>query len=192
MITVRLFVAMELSPESRRALCRTSDALRAQTPGWRDEKWVPHHALHATASFLGDVDESLVPSLCEALEQSLKGMSAAQGVLGPLEPKPSVSRARHVWARVDDPDGSLREIARRVADAVRPFHCVEERRDFVGHVTIVRFRRARRVRQTVLDSSRQQADCDGGLMSVGAVTLYESRLEAGGPTYRKVWCKTLI
>src|SRR5207248_1568292 len=62
----RLFVAVDLGAEVRRALEALEGELRPQA---RDARWVAPENAHLTLAFLGGMEEAAVPGLSEALGQ---------------------------------------------------------------------------------------------------------------------------
>jgi 2'-5' RNA ligase len=116
----RLFVAI-WPPEE--LLERLMDLERPKDPG---VKWVPRENLHITLRFLGDAD---VDEVRERLDDVLLPMATA--LLGPAF---DLRAERSIMLPVAGVD----ELAEVVEQAVRGVGTANERRRFVGHLTVAR------------------------------------------------------
>ncbi len=116
----RLFVAI-WPPEE--LLERLADIERPKDPG---VKWVPQENLHITLRFLGDAD---VDEVIERLDDVL--LPTATAVLGPAFDLRAERSIMLPVAGVDD-------LAEVVEQAVRGVGTANERRRFVGHLTLAR------------------------------------------------------
>jgi 2'-5' RNA ligase len=116
----RLFVAI-WPPEE--LLERLTDLERPKDPG---VKWVPRENLHITLRFLGDAD---IDEVIERLDEVLLPMATA--VLGPAFDLRAERSIVLPVVGVDD----LAEVVER---AVRGVGTANERRRFVGHLTLAR------------------------------------------------------
>jgi 2'-5' RNA ligase len=116
----RLFVAI-WPPEE--LLERLADIERPKDPGVR---WLPQENLHITLRFLGDADADEVR---ERLDDVLLPMATA--LLGPAF---DLRAERSIMLPVAGVD----ELAEVVEQAVRGVGTANERRPFVGHLTLAR------------------------------------------------------
>jgi 2'-5' RNA ligase len=116
----RLFVAI-WPPEE--LLERLTDLERPKDPG---VKWVPRENLHITLRFLGD---AAIDDVIERLDEVLLPMATA--VLGPAFDLRAERSIMLPVAGVDD-------LAEVVEQAVRGVGTANERRRFVGHLTLAR------------------------------------------------------
>jgi 2'-5' RNA ligase len=171
--TARLFVALELPSAARDALVRWRASVLSEVPGLR---LVRPEDLHATLCFLGsrpvgDVD----------------GISAACGVVAG-EPVVDSAFGEGLWlparrprvlaVALRDDDGVLAEVQSALSRAlVAGGWYAPESRSFLAHVTVARVGRDARVRAVELPAPPSLAV--GG----SVVTLYRSRLGAGGARY---------
>lgn len=166
---LRLFVALALPAEVRSELER-----------WRPEvegvRFVGVADLHVTLCFLGSVEAADAGDVLDACGV-VAGMAPASLRLGDalwLPPR----RPRVLAVGVDDVDGALAAVQARLSSALaaggwyRP-----EARPFLSHVTVARVRRGARVRAMALEPPRPVA------FTGDAVTVFRSRLSAGGARY---------
>ena len=170
---LRLFVALELPREARDALAAFRD--RAGGDVWRPLR---DEALHLTLAFLGHRPAEDVEVVREVLRVSGGGAAAVPLVLGDallLPPR----RARVLCAEVDDVDGALSALQRRVsADLVEAGVYEAERRPFRAHATVARLRSGARAPREWSGGGPEPVAFDGG-----PLTLFRSHLGRDGAAY---------
>lgn len=167
--TRRLFIALDLPDEVRRALAALS--LTLPLPRRAAEE-----TLHLTLVFLGDlngdaaeeVDARLRELKVAPFDMSLQGVGLFGG-----------SRPRVVWAGTA-PCPELEALHTRVVGAVRRAGVQPEARRFMPHVTLGRFAPGQadlpRLESAVAGATSFRA----GPWRVGQITLYQSRLHPDG------------
>lgn len=168
-LTLRLFVAGELPGEVRRALAAWQEAELASHDGLRLNR-----SLHLTLCFLGDVARDAVPGLVAALG----AVSFAPLPLALGEPLflPEHGAKRVVALRLADPTGALAELQSRVSAALAALGVYEpERRPYLPHLTVARFRRKGH------PFSLHNVNIPEFLMT--RIVLYSSLLERGGAVH---------
>lgn len=182
---MRLFVALELSAESRRELSRRIAALRNRLPRAR---WVDPEILHLTLLFLGDTEADKVPALTSHLAEAFDRPSFSVRVEGGGTFPPN-RPARVAWVGIEVWEGeptALVDLQAAVsAAAVQAVGFVPEERAFTPHVTL-----ARCSDSWPRDAAEKFAAAFPG--AVGAPfpvhrgLLLESKLSPRGPQYREV------
>jgi RNA 2',3'-cyclic 3'-phosphodiesterase len=170
----RLFAALELPAEARRAL--EAFRVRAADPEvWRP---VPTASLHVTLAFLGPTDDELVDPVAAALEAAA-GPAPRLALDGALLLPPR--RPRVLGADVADPDGTLAALQARVSDALAATGAyAPEGRPFRAHVTVARLRPRRHAPRT------PPAGPEPVAFTATAFSLYASRLHPGGARYESL------
>ena len=143
--TVRLFVALEFSPE---VICRlsaaqatlrsinSSSASRSANKDRNKLRYVEPALMHVTVKFIGEVSVDVLPSICAALE----GIPPCQPFLlsaGPVVADSS-TRPRTLWSRIADPSGSAARLQAAIDAALVPLGIARERRKFLAHITVAR------------------------------------------------------
>jgi RNA 2',3'-cyclic 3'-phosphodiesterase len=178
---MRLFVGVDLPGQVKDVLSSVVERLRPEAPA---AKWVPRDNLHLTMSFLGEIDESRVPGILDALAE------AAGNEPGPIDTVlegsgafPSPRRARVLWVGLGDPHGRLASLAGAVASQLEPLGFPQEKRPWTPHLTIARFR------QPMNTSTMSGARIEPVAFIVSAVTLFRSRLARPSPRYEVVATK---
>jgi RNA 2',3'-cyclic 3'-phosphodiesterase len=180
---VKLFVAVEIGQEVQHAASRVIEELRRRTgqsaPRAR-VTWVKPEQLHITVRFIGHVDAAMSERLLAALERPLDvpAFSLAIEGTGTFPPK---RPSRVIWAGVTVGLDQLREVEREVGVRLEPLISSVIDRDYHPHVTLGRVKIPVGLRPAVLLEGLE--DTGFGVVQVGAVTLFESRLSSTGPTY---------
>lgn len=135
---VRLFLAINLPAESRRALYAAMEPLRIAAPG---VTWVNEERLHLTLKFFGERPDSDVPALSAAARAVADRHRATQLTLRGVGAFPNFRKPRVVWIGVSD--NPRLELVQH--DVERTFHELGyeiEGRVFRPHVTLARVRPA--------------------------------------------------
>lgn len=171
---MRLFVALEVPDEARRALAAFRDAA-ADPDVWRP---VRDEALHLTLAFLGNRPDGDVSTCVEVLRDAVAGPAPELRLSGSLLLPPRAARV--LCAEVADEGGRLAAIQSRVSDALaRAAVYVPEKRPFRPHITVARL--ARGARPPRGRSGLPEPD---PLPFAGAsVTLFRSQLSPHGSRY---------
>ena len=126
----RLFVALPLAPD----VAREVSALQRGLP---DVRWTSEDDLHLTLRSVGEVDH---PTFCE-IGEALTNVSMAPfdlrlAGLGQFPPRGPL---RQLWVGVEKNE-ALERLKRRVDRSLSGLDLPNDRRRFVPHVTIARFR----------------------------------------------------
>jgi 2'-5' RNA ligase len=163
---LRLFVALPLPLEPRERLVAWQTSALAAAD---DARIVPPENLHVTLAFLGSRPRSDVPAILDALR-------AAAGAAPPTLHAARYRETRSVGMVVlDDEDGRATRLAADVGERLGALGVYRpERRPWLPHVTVLRFRRAPRL-------SPQPPDLGG--VSPSEAALYTSSLRRSGAQY---------
>ncbi len=176
----RLFIAVKMSPEVAQSL----DALIRQLAGAEAEvKWVKTKNLHLTLKFLGDVDESEIPSLITGLQiVKCEKFTIEVGSIGFL---PNVRHPRVLYTDVIKGAEKLEKLASLVEKATVLLGFEPESRKFLAHLTLGRFKGMKRLNKLL-----EKIDCAKGLIfgkvSVEGIYLIKSELRPEGPQYTEL------
>ena len=163
----RLFCALRLPAETVQGL---ADWQRAAFGGVRDVRIVGEAQLHITLAFLGHRPVDEVSAILAALRRSA---AAAE------RPLLSVRRYRETRSvamlALDDEGGRAGLLARDLHDHLEALGVYErERREWLPHVTVLRFRARPRLQPALPDLER---------FSPSDAAVYLSRLRPGGAQY---------
>lgn len=176
-------MAVELGADVQAAAAAAIDELRQRivrsAPHAR-VTWVKPGHLHLTLRFIGEADAALAEKIRTVLDPPLAIPSfpltiEGTGTFPPKRPP------RVVWAGVAGGLESLRAVEGEVRTRLDPLISAEDDRDYHPHVTLGRVKNPAGLRPAVLLDGYK--DASFGVVQVGAVTLFESRLSSTGPTY---------
>jgi 2'-5' RNA ligase len=179
---MRLFFALELSPDVAEALHHATAPLRETEPGLA---WVPAVKLHLTMKFLGEVDESGAVRLAGVADALAARHRPFEMELAGVGAFPNLRRPRVVWTGVEpDPRLELLHHDLEIACDERGYEL--EGRPFRPHVTLARVRaplpteRARGFARAAREVAFSATD------AVVRLTLFESTLAPSGAGYRRL------
>lgn len=165
---LRLFVALELPDETVGRLVRWQERELAASG---DVRLVPPANLHVTLAFLGSRPAAKRDEIAAVVRET--ALEAGPIVLTPSRYRETRSVGMVV---LDDEDGRAARLAERVWHALERLGVYgRERRPWLAHVTVLRFRgRPPRLQPPVPDL---------GPVSPSELALYHSLLRPGGPQY---------
>ena len=178
---MRLFVAIELSEAVRKALSATQEKLKSECP---DVRWIPAGQLHLTVKFLGEVEDSDVLAVSQALERAAAASKPFTMRTGKCGCFPERGAVRIVWAKAIEESGLLARCLAAVEAQIEPLGFPREHRPFAAHITIGRVREDRskgRLRNVVEAHRGEEIEQD-----VLSLTLMSSALSPKGSTYTAV------
>ena len=192
---MRLFVAIELSPEVRRAVQKVQRALGAFD---RAVRWTGAEQMHLTLKFLGEVGEGDVPRVTAALERATAGSERLRLTTAPAGCFPPRGRVRIVWVGLEG-GAALLACQSAVEAALADEGFAKEERPYAPHLTIGRVREGQgregrgraaggrggegadglreRVQATAVPAVEQAA---------GAFVLMQSELQPGGAQHTRL------
>jgi 2'-5' RNA ligase len=179
----RLFVGARVSVGTANALAGAADTLarRARDAGV-DIRWVAPVNYHVTLKFLGGVREEAIAAVEDALEQAVIAVPRMTLHCARLGGFPSIEKARVVWAGVEEREGALAALAKRIDERCTRLGFPAEGRSFHAHVTLGRGRETRPLREVVLPLSEQMF----GDTRIDAITLFESETKPTGSVYKEL------
>ncbi|MBJ6763390.1 RNA 2',3'-cyclic phosphodiesterase [Myxococcaceae bacterium JPH2] len=168
---MRLFTAVTLGADVEARATEGMRALRDRAPRAR---FVQPEGLHLTLLFLGDVPESRLDSLREALEPV--GVMHAPftlsvgggGFFGPP------AHPRVLWADVRGDVTALKALQAEVAQALEPLGFTSDHAEYTAHLTLARTREPRGD-PALADCARALVGSDWGHARVDGFVLFESR-----------------
>jgi 2'-5' RNA ligase len=177
---MRLFVALDVPDETRRALGETIRRLESVCPGAR---WMQAESIHVTLRFIGHVEEAKLPAIKDSLANVKSG--------GPIEIAfrsfgffPNERRPRVFWLGIESgPD--LAALAASISSTLEPIGIPREGRAFRPHLTLARFKTEQglpKLRQMVAPLAHQSF----GNTVETQFHLYESVLNPRGAVHTKL------
>jgi len=143
--------------------------------------------LHVTLKFLGDTSRAQLPDIRRAVDDAITGEVAAPARLVGLGAFPNAARPSVLWVGLQQADHLIR-IATRLDSACDALGFAREPREFVPHLTLMRFKT--RPADAVLELLESEPETDFGEIPVEQIVFYESDFLTGGkahgPTYTQL------
>jgi 2'-5' RNA ligase len=174
---MRLFAGIPLPGPQRRSIAGNIEELRRQLPGWR---WLPGDSLHLTLCFYGEQPRMRVGEITSLLRRLASSHPPQPLISDRWGCFPNRRDPRVLWIGFARP-GSAPLLA--IAEALARKNGVSEPRPLIPHLTLAR----RKATGTPLPASLLQGLPAPGLRwSPDRLVLFESRLAADGPRYRRL------
>ena len=195
---IRVFLAVELSPELRAEVATVQQELkhRIEPEMKRDVRisWAQPALIHLTLKFLGDMDEQVIDPLLVAVEQAI-GRQIPVNV--PLErlgafPRPQSPRVLWVgpsenWERGAEAK-RIAEIHGAIEQACEGLGFLRETKPFSPHLTLARIKVGeRQVGVALAKGGVLDRPISLGSLAVESVVLMKSELKPTGSVYTKLW-----
>lgn len=186
-VTRRLFVAVDLPDEARRAVSGVADRLREQLRAAdleRAFRWVAPENLHITLRFIGAVPSADAERIIASMSAPID-CDAGLVRLGAVAAFPPGGRPRLLHVSIDDADGLLTRLRARVDERLSPLcRWAPDTRPFTPHVTLAR------ARDRHLSRLRHPSDLfhlshHAIPVPVDIATLFQSRTLPTGPVYTR-------
>lgn len=166
----KIFIEIAVPNQLRRRLVQ-------KTTEWRDFpiKWLKEENLHITVAFIGYVDESVIPDICQKVNEAVNSFESFEIIFNRIELGPSAADPKMIWLSGEpSPDlGRLNEI---IEEALG-MH-LQKHKEFHPHVTLGRIRKLKwdeLSEKPVIDEKINLA------MTVDSVSVMESK--SGGEEY---------
>ncbi|MGH9862334.1 MAG: RNA 2',3'-cyclic phosphodiesterase [Candidatus Acidiferrales bacterium] len=177
---MRLFVALELTPAIR-------DALRALVaklePTGADIRWVRSEGMHLTLKFIGEVPAEKLAPIKTALA-AVSSPAGAELAFRGLGFFPTERRPRVIWVGIEA-SANLAPLAAEIESALVPLGIPAEKRAFVPHLTLGRFKSAARLRE-LQEEIAAVSSPDFGRCEARSLALFQSRLSPKGAEYTRL------
>lgn len=182
MKTIRTFVAIPLGDEVSRKAVRL--ILRLKEPG-DGIKWVPTDNLHLTLKFLGEVDNTEVPAVCDVVRDVCADCDPFELRFAGIGGLPSIDRPKVLYAGIEDQTNSLTQIVSKLDQKYAELGFKPESRDYTPHLTLGRTRgSSRRAGDEVITRMQSEEQIEIGRMVVDQIQVIASFLDKQGPTYQ--------
>jgi 2'-5' RNA ligase len=139
----RLFVAIPVPEPVRDEIAVAQRELQPLAPHGV-VRWTKPEQMHLTLKFLGGVPADRVEELKESVQNICAGNSALRLRAKGIGFFPNARSPRVIWAGVGDEEERLADLQREIEGAVHPFAAEPGAENFVGHLTLGRFKDARR------------------------------------------------
>jgi len=175
---MRVFIAVDLPNDVRKALSDLQRALRASTSTAR---WVAPESIHVTLRFVGEVPEKRIEDIDTALTGltwkpftiTVRGVGFFPGTRSP----------RVFWAGMEAP--TMQGLAEQLDTRMERLGFEKEKRAFRPHITLARAKDTR-IDSSLVSSASKFEDHDFGSFTVDRVFLFKSTLKPSAAVYEKL------
>jgi RNA 2',3'-cyclic 3'-phosphodiesterase len=180
--TQRCFIALEIPGEIQNSLSRViSNANLSTANGFRP---VRPGMIHITLKFLGDTSLLLIPNIQRGLSEIVLHALPFEVLVKGVGAFASWDHPRTIWAGLIFPP-ELNLIASRIDQMCTLLDFPSENRPFSPHLTLARVSNQpdREKLKHAIEQLREYQNSEFGRLKVTGVTLFQSKLGAGGSVY---------
>lgn len=178
MAKIRTFICIELTEEIRQRLADLQRELKQYSA---DVRWVRPESIHLTLKFLGDVDERAINDIAQATEIACKGTPTFFIGIRQTGAFPNLRRPRVLWVDVDEPEGNLKSLHKKIEEELTSLGYPKEKRSFSPHLTIGRVKSLREIDKVT--QKLQAMDFTAGNFQASEVVVMRSELKPSGAVY---------
>jgi 2'-5' RNA ligase len=185
---MRLFIAIDIDEKVRGALSDLQRQLQRRTDEEgikkRDVKWVRPEAIHLTLKFLGEVKDEKAAEICNIVRDVSgwhRGFELDIRSVGCFGGK----AARVLWVGTGRGSEQLSQLAKGLDEQLASAGWPKETREFSGHLTVCRIKSSS-AGVKLAAMSEEYRDLELGVISVDALSVYQSQLTPKGPIYTRL------
>lgn len=166
----KIFIEISVPDQLRRRLMQ-------KTAQWSElpSKWMKEENLHLTVAFIGYVDESVIPDICQKINEVVNDFESFEIVFDKIEFGPDTENPKMVWLS-GQPNlelGKLNELVEQ-ALGMRP----QEHKEYRPHITLGRIRKLKWDELSEKPTINEKVNL---AMTVDTVSVMESK--GGGAEY---------
>ena len=182
MASTRTFVAVSPSDETRAQAAKLAAELQ---PFANDIKWVVPTNLHWTLHFLGDVQDTELPAVCDTVAAAVHEFEPFSVTASGAGAFPSAQKPRTLWLGTTQGTRELVALQAAVKSALDQLGFRGENRPYVPHLTLGRAGRRHNI-GSMANRLAELIDYPGGSTNIDEVTVLGSELARSGPTYHLI------
>lgn len=181
---IRAFLALPLDKNSHNCLADIQHRLMARIPQ-SDVRWLETANIHVTIKFLGDIQETLIPDFCQAIDHAVDDQAQFMIQAGGVGCHPNIIRPRIIWLGIQH-SFELNRLRSNVEAEFLKLRIPKEKRLYSAHLTLGRVReghsqeRVIGVGKSISTSGEQKRLLD---IPVNTICLFQSTLRPSGAEY---------
>lgn len=181
---IRLFIALDLTPEVRAAIAEVQDDLKRRLPP-KAVRWTNPGGIHLTLKFLGDTPADRVETIAQAMTVAAGSFAPFRFTVTGFGCFPNPRRASVLWVGVPEPPKALAGLQWATALQLTRLGYDKEKRAFSPHLTLGR------VNKSISGADREKlaaviAQTEVGRLGtvpVAELILFQSDLRRSGAVY---------
>lgn len=178
---MRTFIAIELDEEIKKALTKIQSEFKNID---LDIKWVKPQNIHLTIKFLGEVKESKIPEINQALKETCNYIKPFVIETENLGVFPNIKFPRVIWAGLKEENEELKKLVNLLEEKLVKLKFSKEKRGFSAHLTLGRFRSQKNKEDFI--EKLNQIKVANLRQEVKSVKLFKSTLTPQGPIYEEL------
>jgi 2'-5' RNA ligase len=171
---MRLFIAIPLSVEIKKALADCQEILKPKISG---AKWVEPEGIHLTVKFLGETNERRVGDIAACCQRVVEAVEPFQISLSGIGGFPNLVIPRVIWVGISEGKEAVCQIARDLEASLKEIGFPKEARPFSPHLTLARIKFPKRVSLIASEPEIRK-------MKASSIQLIQSTLTPKGATYQ--------
>ncbi len=179
---MRTFIAIEIPDEVKKQMAEAQGRLKGSGV---EASWTRPEGIHLTLKFLGEVEESRIPEIMDALTRAVKGTGGFRLEITGVGAFPNPKSARVVWIGVSGDLERLTALQSSVEEAMAGLGMEREDRKFTPHLTLGRIKYIR-LRDAWVSALDAMKDIRLAGFDVDAVSLMKSELKRSGAVYTEI------
>ncbi|MFQ5824091.1 MAG: RNA 2',3'-cyclic phosphodiesterase [bacterium] len=179
MSKIRTFIAIEIPDSIHQKIANLQNELELKKEKARIS-WTKPGNIHLTIKFLGNVEESRINSVAEAVESAVQPFSPFNFLVNNFGAFPNFRRPRVLWIGIENPTFQLIQIAQNIDDELSKIGFPREKRKFSPHLTVARVKSS--LSQNFVQLLQKES-FEGGEVSVEEVVVMKSDLRPTGAVY---------
>lgn len=181
-LDMRTFIAIEIPDEVKKQMAEAQGRLKGSGV---EASWTRPEGIHLTLKFLGEVEESRIPEIMDALTRAVKGTGGFRLEITGVGAFPNPKSARVVWIGVSGDLERLTALQSSVEEAMAGLGMEREDRKFTPHLTLGRIKYIR-LRDAWVSALDAMKDIRLAGFDVDAVSLMKSELKRSGAVYTEI------
>jgi 2'-5' RNA ligase len=180
--TIRTFIAIEIPKTVISKIRELQDAIKAY--GFKI-RWVRAENIHLTLKFLGDIEESKIVEIAEAVSKTAEEHSPISLKAKGIGVFPGIKRPRVLWVGLAGQLEALVKLQTTLDENSIVLDFPREKRPFRGHLTMGRIKDRIDVKK-LGDALMAFRRFESETFTAGQIILYKSELTPSGAVYTKL------
>lgn len=176
---IRSFLAIELPKSIQKKIEEVQTDLRISHA---DVKWVHPENIHLTLKFLGNIEESRVEPILQAIGGPIQATSPFSIKVQGMGAFPHSKNPRVIWVGLMDGERVLTTFQKELEGILAKIGFEPEGRPFQPHLTVGRVRTSRGKNDLVAKMEKHREE-EFGSIEAEEVVLFRSELKPTGPIY---------
>jgi 2'-5' RNA ligase len=179
----RVFCAIDLPHDVRAKVLAHSMRLRHAVPA-ANASWSKPDNIHLTVKFLGEIPQSRVDSLSIAAANASRGVEPFAISVQGSGVFPTRGQPRVLWIGIEDLEGKLGDLYRRLEEECSKAGFKKEERPFHPHLTLTRMRKPEGAR--ALAEAHKQIKFEPIEFTISELLVIRSELSSAGSKYTTI------